>query len=234
MEFRCLPKETNPRLPGIGRRPNINQWCRPGSWSWNPPKRKGRHRLLLLAPLLVFTVINRPGVDSKDRRLSSQCSKWRGGLWPCGGRLYSFVVFNADGWPVSLMNRLSAFLTACKRVGSRNPSLQISCRTAVSAAPLCACEIGPTTLETNVTRHGIVVSSQQTSQQRQQSQMMGWRYEGTSTTAWTQPALDRSLILWVGVPSSASRPLLPVSRAVKKYRAARYSQPRSGNQPIMG
>lgn len=87
---------------------------------------------------------------------------------------------------------------------------------------------------TNVTRHGIVVSSQQTSQQRQQSQMMGWRYEGTTTTAWTQPALDRSLILWVGVPSSASRPLLPVSRAVKKYRAAaRYSQPRSGNQAII-
>lgn len=26
--------------------------------------------------LLVFPVINRPGVDSKDRRLSSQCSKW--------------------------------------------------------------------------------------------------------------------------------------------------------------
>lgn len=122
-----------------------------------------------------------------------------------------------------------------QKSGSRNPSLPISCRTAVSAAPLCACEIGPTTLETNVTRHGIVVSSQQTSQQRQQSQIMGWRYEGTTTTAWTQPALDRSLILWVGVPSSASRPLLPVSRAVKKYRAAaRYSQPRSGNQPIMG
>lgn len=26
--------------------------------------------------LLVFPVINRPGVGSKDRRLSSQCSKW--------------------------------------------------------------------------------------------------------------------------------------------------------------
>lgn len=105
--------------------------------------------------------------------------------------------------------RLSAFLAACKRVGSRNPSPPISCHTAVSAAPLCACEIGLTTLETHVTRHGIVVSSQQHKSAKatklSSSPLMGWRYEGTTPTAWTQPALDRSLILWVGPSPGADK-----------------------------